>query len=109
MALVCSAGLFILSLSNVYRVQLGIRVDSLVTFTVSPGQNGFGAAQSRSLFQRVSDELATIPGVTGVTTNLIPILRGFGLGGGVDVDGFLTTPDADVESEENDVGIDYFK
>jgi predicted permease len=109
MALLCSAGLFIRSLTNVNRVELGIRADSVVTFSISPGQIGYGAAQTRSLFQRLETELATIPGVVSVSSSLVPMLRGWNNGGDVDVDGFPTTPDADVNTRENYVGIDYFK
>src|SRR5256885_12266125 len=96
MALLCSAGLFILSLVNVNRVQLGIRADSVVTFAVSPGQIGFRASETRSLFQRLETELATIPGVTGVTASLVPALAGWSSGGDVEVEGFPTTPATDV-------------
>jgi predicted permease len=109
MALLCSAGLFIRSLTNVNRVQLGIRIDSLVTFFVSPGQIGYGAAQSRALIDRLRDGVATIPGVSAVATGGMPILRGWSSGGDVDVDGFPTTPDADVNSRVNWIGPDYFK
>jgi predicted permease len=109
MALLCSAGLFIRSLTNVNRVQLGIRVDSVVIFAVAPSQIGYASAATRALFSRLETELAATPGVTGVTTGVVPLLRGWNSGGDVDVDGFPTTPEADVNSRLNWVGVDYFK
>ena len=51
MALLISAGLFIKSLANVSRVDLGVKVDNVVTFGVSPELNGYTAVRSRVFFQ----------------------------------------------------------
>ena len=67
MALLISAGLFLRSLVNVSRVDLGIQAERVVTFAISPELNGYDPARSRALFERVEEELAAIPGVTGVT------------------------------------------
>jgi predicted permease len=109
MALLCSAGLFLRSLTNVSRVQLGIRTDSVVSFAVSPAQIGYDSTQSWTLFRRIEDELATLPEVVGVTGALVPVLRGWSNGNDVDVDGFPTTPGSDVNSRSNFVGVEYFK
>ena len=109
MTLLCSAGLFLKSLTNVNRVHLGIRTDSVVTFGVAPQQIGYDSLRTAALFDRLSAELANLPGATGVTSALIPILRGWSNGNDVDVDGFPTTPDADVNTRTNYIGIDYFK
>lgn len=109
MALLCAAGLFLESLTNVNRVQLGIRTDSVVTFGVAPRQIGYDSLRTAALFDRLTAELTTVPGTTGVTSALIPILRGWSNGNDVDVDGFPTTPEADVNTRTNYVGVDYFK
>ena len=64
--LLVAAGLFLKSLRNVTRVELGLAVDRLATFTVSPELNGYTPERSRQLFQRLDAELAAVPGVTGV-------------------------------------------
>lgn len=109
MALLCSAGLFIRSLTNVNRVQLGIRADSVVVFAVSPVQIGYDSVRSQTFFARLTDELAALPGVTAVTSGMVPVLRGWSNGGDVDVDGFETRPESDVNTRTNYVGPDYFK
>ncbi len=50
MALLISAGLFLRSLSNVSRVELGVKADNVVTFGISPELNGYEPARSLALF-----------------------------------------------------------
>jgi predicted permease len=109
MALLASAGLFIKSLSNVSRVDLGIRIDNMVTFGISPELSGYDSTRSKALFERVEDQLAAIPGVNGVTSSMIPILAGNNWGEGVSVEGFHKDPDTDDGSRFNSVGPDYFR
>jgi predicted permease len=87
MLLLALAGLFTHSLANIARVDLGLRTDSLVTFTVEPSGNGYSAERSRQLFDRIEQELAAQPGVTDVTSSTISLLDGEAWGRGVSVEG----------------------
>ncbi len=109
MALLCSAGLFLRSLANVNRVDLGVRIDSVVSFAVSPGQMGYDWSRSAALFERLKTELAAIPGVTGVTSAQVPILVGWSNGTDVDVEGFQASITTDANTRTNAIGTDYFK
>jgi predicted permease len=109
MALLVSAGLFIRSLSNVSRVNLGVSVDNMVTFGVSPELNGYTPERSQILFARLEEELASLPGVTGVTASIVPILSNSNWGNGVSVEGFKSGPDVDDGSQYNEVGAGYFR
>ena len=109
MALLVSAGLFIRSLANVSRVNLGVNVDNMVTFGVSPELNGYTPERSRILFEQLEEELASLPGVTGVTASLVPILSNSNWGNGVSVEGFKSGPDVDAGSQYNEVGAGYFR
>ena len=108
MALLVSAGLFVKSLRNVSQVNLGIRVDSLATFLVEPGLNGYDPAHSRQFFDRLHERLAALPGVTNVTEASIPLVGRSGWGSDVSVQGFKKGPDTDVNSRNNEIGIGYF-
>ena len=108
MVLLMAAGLFIKSLMNVTRVDLGMRTDHLVVFGVSPALNGYEAARSLELFQRMEQELAAVPGVTGVTSSLVPILSGSNWGNDVQVQGFERGPDTDANARFNRIGPAYF-
>src|SRR4029079_7209725 len=58
MALLVAAGLFTKSLFNVTRVNLGLNVDNVVTFAVSPSLSGYTTERSADLFGRPQGETA---------------------------------------------------
>jgi predicted permease len=109
MTLLVAAGLFVRSLFNVTRVDLGVRTENLVTFAVSPELNGYTPERSRALFQRIEDELAALPGVSSVSASLVPLLAGNNWGNSVSVQGFAAGPDTDVHSNYNEIGPGYFR
>ncbi|MBX6331353.1 MAG: ABC transporter permease [Gemmatimonadaceae bacterium] len=109
MALLISAGLFVRSLQNVSRVDLGLRPDGLVTFGISPVLNGYPPARSRALFEQLEQDLAAIPGVTNVSSSVVAILSGDNWGNNVSVEGFQRGPDTDANSNYNEIGPDYFR
>ena len=107
MALLVSAGLFTRSLMNISRVDLGAKIDHVITFGVSPALNGYTPARSAELFARLEDELAAFPGVTGVTSSLVPFIGGSNWGNDVSVEGITPDPDANMNSRYNEVGPGY--
>jgi putative ABC transport system permease protein len=109
MALLISAGLFIKSLLNVSRVALGVNIDNMVTFGVSPELSGYDTTRSKALFGRVEEELRTTPGIAGVTASFVQILAGNNWGQSVSVEGFKKDPDTDDNSRFNGVGAGFFK
>jgi predicted permease len=109
MALLVSAGLFLKSLINVSRVELGIAVDKLSTFAVSPGDVGYDTTRAAVYFTRMEEELAAIPGVTAVTSSRVPLMAGNNWGTSVLVQGFPKGPDVDNNSRFNSVGPGYFQ
>ncbi len=108
MALLTSAGLFLKSLANVSRVDLGVKVDSMVTFAVSPIRAGYDTLRAKVLYARMEEELAAQPGVTAVTSSMVPLLSGNSWGNDVRVQGFECLPDVDCNSRYNAVGPEYF-
>ena len=107
-ALLISAGLFLKSLVNVSREDLGIRVEDVATFAVSPMRTGYDSVQAKTLYGRIEEELASIPGVTGVTSSMVPLLSGSSWGNNVRVQGFECLPDVDCNSRFTAVGANYF-
>jgi predicted permease len=109
MALLICAGLFVRSLMNVSRVNLGLRTENVVTFSLSPERNGYTRERSRQFFLRAEESLAAVPGVTGVTSALVGILQGNSWGNDVEVEGWKSGPDVDSNSRMNQIGAGYFK
>jgi predicted permease len=109
MTLLIMASLFVKSLANVSRQELGIRTENMVTFGVSPILNGYTRPRAMALFQQLEQELGALPGVSGVTAAIIPVLAGSSSGTGVTVEGFATTPDTDIGARYNEVGPGFFR
>ena len=109
MMLLTSAGLFIKSLRNVTRVDLGLNIDNMVTFAISPELNGYDTTRSAQFFVRLEEELRNLPGVTGVTSAMVPLLGGSNWGTDVAVEGFRGGPDIDSNARFNEVGPGYFR
>jgi predicted permease len=108
MALLVAAGLFIKSLMNVSRVDLGLDPENIVMFTVSPELNGYEGSRSADFFIQLEEELAAIPGVTSVSADQVGLLGGSSWGNSVSVEGFDWEPGVDSGSRYNQVGAGYF-
>ena len=103
------AGLFLKSLLNVSRVDLGVHVQHVVTFSISPQRSGYDPARSRALFDQIEEQLASLPGVTGVTSAAVGLLQGHNWASDVSVEGFRGTPPDGPWSYLNEVGAGYFR
>jgi predicted permease len=108
MTLLVAAGLFIKSLSNVSRVDLGLNTDNVILFRISPELNGYESDRSADLFIRMEEELAAIPGVTAVSVDLVGVLGGSSWGNDVAVEGYEWEPGVDANSRFNRVGPGFF-
>jgi cell division protein FtsX len=108
-ALLATAGLFVVSLVNLARTELGIRREGLVTFRLSPYLNGYTRERAQALFDRLEGELEGVPGVTAVTASTVPLLANSNWNNNVTVEGFDAAPDADTNVSVARVGLDYFR
>ncbi len=109
MALLVAAGLFIRSLAAVSRIDLGLDAADVVTFAISPERNGYEPGASRDLFARTEDALVALPGISGVSASMIPILAGSNSSTNLNVEGFESGPDIDATASFNYIGPDYFR
>ncbi len=109
MGLLIMSALFLKSLMNVSKVDLGLIVDNIATFEIVPVRAGYDSARSAVLFNRVESEIAGLPGVAGVTDGMVPLLSGDNWGNNVHVQGYQCGPDVDCGARFNQIGADYFK
>jgi len=109
LSLLISAGLFGRSLVNLSRVNLGIRIDHLITFSIDPKLNKYNQEQTLSLYERMEERLAAIPGVTLVAATQVPAIAGSNWGQNITVEGFVAQSDDANNVNFAMVGPGYFR
>jgi predicted permease len=68
------AGLFIRTLYNLQRVNLGFNQENLLLFKLQPGQGGYKDEQLLQFYQRLFDRLDNLPGVRAATFQRTPLI-----------------------------------
>jgi predicted permease len=109
MALLVLCGLFVRSLHNLTELDLGMSVESLVAFSVSPRLNGYDDERAGFVFDRIEEALAAEPGVTSASSSMVPLLTGSNWRIPMLIDGVESGPGADTESSMNRVGPAFFR
>jgi predicted permease len=107
MLLLVTAGLFARSLANVASVELGLRTDSIVTFSLAPRLSGATPERARATFGLVEERLAAQPGVTSVGAARIALLTGRGSTSLPVIEGVDSSADR-TPVLVNDVNADFF-
>lgn len=108
MLLLGLAALFTQSLMNVARVNLGMNVDSLVTFAVSPRLNGYSPQRTMRVFDELEEALAAEPGVTDVASAAVALITDSNSRNSLTVQGFDAGPATDTASSMNAVSAGFF-
>jgi predicted permease len=85
--LLIPTGLFLKSLVNLMHVDLGMKTENVIGFSVAPALNGYKADQTRALFERIESEIAAIPGAKSVAAALVPLISGSNWGTDVTIEG----------------------
>ena len=109
MALLVASGLFVKSLVNVSRVQLGLNADNVIMFAISPELNGYSPERTKQLFERVEESLSALPGANGVTSGQVALLSGNNWNNSMRVEGFEAGPDTNTAASFNPIGPAYFR
>lgn len=109
MALLIPAGLFAKSLFNISRVDLGLKTDNMVLFSLAPELNSYNTERTRQLFERIEDEFSAQPGVTSIAVAMVPVLAGDNWGNSLVVEGFEAGPDTNTNASFNGIGPGYFR
>ncbi len=107
--LLISAGLFLRSLLNVLKVDLGLRTQNMIVFGLSPDLNKYTPERTRAFYERLEESIRAIPGVSAITASRVPLLAGNNYGSDVGIDGFESGPDTDTHSMYNQIGPGYFR
>ena len=107
--LLVSAGLFGKTLVNLSKIDLGVRVDHLMTFSVTPRLNGYDDARTRQFVEQLLQRLRALPGVATATVARVPAIAGSSSSTNFTVEGYTAANDNDAQSSLNEVAADYFR
>ena len=107
LVLLVAAGLFVDSLRNIGRVDLGLKPDHVLGFTISPKLNGYPVERTAALARTLTERLAAFPGVSSVSAAELSTLTGMDSGGNVTVDGAPADTE-ELRVNRNHVGPSYF-
>jgi predicted permease len=106
--LLVGAGLFARSLNNLKRLDLGMRVDHLIAFSIAPELNGYSPQRTVALFDELHQSLAAQPGVGSVSEAVISVFTDSNSSSNISVDGYEAQNDEEMNVGQNWVGQGYF-
>ena len=90
--LLVGAGLFVRTLVNLSKVDLGFRPERLLTFQTDPSRNGYHGQKLADLYTRLRQRIAAIPGVVSVGMSHVGLIEGSETDDGVYVPGRRVRP-----------------
>ena len=108
-ALLVLGGLFVRSLHNVTQLDLGMDVESIVSFSVSPRLNGYDEARAAQIIDRIEEELQSEPGVASAASSMVPLLTGSNWRTNLAIEGVESGPGIDTDARFNRVGPAFFR
>jgi predicted permease len=106
--LLVGAGLFARSLNNLKQLDLGLRPENLVTFSIAPELNGYTPQRTIALFDQIHQNLSTQPGIESVTESVMAGFTDSNSGSNITVDGYKAQENEEMHVGQNWIGSDYF-
>ncbi len=108
LVLLVTAGLFTRSLRNLGQVELGLRPDHVLGFSLSADLNGYPPERTAELARRLTEALAAVPGVRSVTAAELGTMTGNDWSTNVRTSAGMTEAKDASQVYRNAVGPDYF-
>jgi predicted permease len=104
------AGLFLHSLSELARANLGYRRDHLLQFHINPGNAHYKRPAAFQLFRKVTEQISALPGVHQVSFDWGGLFTGIRAQGGqpLVIDGPATADNPPIDVMADKVGPGYF-
>ncbi len=109
MGLLTCAGLFTKSLLNVSRVDLGVKIDQVITFGLNPQRNGYTPVRSQQLFADVIARIGAMPGVTGASAARVPLIANSNSSTSIAVEGYTPAAGDRMSVNFNEIAPAYFR
>jgi predicted permease len=102
------SGLFLQSIRNIARVDIGMEIDSVVTFSVFPSLNGYSQDQIADFYRRLDEGLSAEPGIVSVSSALVPLLSSSRFVRRLSMEGEEPGSGQDSFTDYNTVSVDFF-
>jgi predicted permease len=96
LVLIAGSGLFLATLHNLYRVELGFNADHLLMATLDPRLSGYAGVRSHTVYTRVLEELGRMPAVKSATLMNTPLLASFAHLSNAKFPGYIPRPGEDL-------------
>src|SRR5262249_34046792 len=106
--LLVGAGLFARSLNNLRRLDLGLRADHLIAFSIAPELNGYSPQRTIAFFNDLRQGIAALPGVRSVSAAELGILTDSTASANMTIEGYQAQEGEDMDVRQNRIGPDYF-
>jgi predicted permease len=106
--LLIGAGLFIRSLRNLRRLDLGMKTEHLVAFNLSPALSGYTPLRTKQFTKQVAERIRTAPGVSAAAFANMGLLEGNEWDSWITVDGYTPKPGEVPDPYCNAVSPGYF-
>jgi predicted permease len=100
--------LFARSLYNLRRVDVGIRTDRIIAFSISPELNGYTPARSAALFDQIREGISSLPGVEMASSAQLPVFAGNSMGSNCTIEGYTPSEGEEMHVFRNNIGPAYF-
>jgi len=107
--LVLGAGLFVRTLQNLQRVDLGYAREGLLLMNVDPVAAGYKGARLETLPRELVERLQALPGVSSVSYSENGIFSGTESATTIRIEGFKSPPEGDPNLAFDRVGAGYFR
>jgi putative ABC transport system permease protein len=107
--LLIGAGLFIRSLQNLRNLGPGFAPENLVAFNIDPSLNGYDATRAKAFYQRLSDNLGSIPGIRSVGLAAMRILEDNEWDSSLSVEGYTAKNGESIQAYMNSISPGYFE
>ena len=108
MLLLVGAGLFVRSLSNLMRTNLGIETNRTLSFRIDPDTNGYAGERGKTFIKHLRERLASVPGVSNAAFATQQLLTGSAWSNFITIEGQPFDPDRRWWSYNNAVSPGFF-
>ena len=93
MLLLAGATLFVRTLWNLRSIDIGLRTENVISFSIAPALNGYDAPRGVALIDQLRAHIAGVPGVRTVASADIAALTGDDEGRNITAEGGIELPD----------------